>query len=109
MSLTIYLHDPTSTYKTLSLWDNNITGNLSQMANEVGVYECLWNPDTDRPAKYLIPNLEKSLKELKDNPTYYKKFNPSNGWGTYEGLVEFLTNYLEACHSFGLAYIQIYR
>lgn len=109
MSLTIYLHDPTSTYKGGSLWDGNITSNLSRMANEVGVYECLWNPDKDRPAKGLIPTLEEGLKKLKGDPIYYKQFNPSNGWGTYEGLIEFLTDYLQACHSFGLARIEVYK
>ena len=109
MSLTIYLHDPTSTYKTGSLWDGNITSNLARMANEAGVYESLWNPNIDRQAKDLIPELEKSLKELKDNPTYYKKFNPSNGWGSYDGLVEFVTSFLEACHNYGLARIEIYK
>lgn len=27
------------------------------------------------------------VKELRANPAKYRKFNPSNGWGNYEGLV----------------------
>ena len=40
------------------------------------------------------------LKELTENPISYKKYNPKNGWGNYEGLVKFVTEYLEACKKF---------
>jgi hypothetical protein len=30
-------------------------------------------------------------------PEKYKTLNPSNGWGSYEGLIEFVKKYHSAC------------
>ena len=69
------------------------------MASEAGLYSCLWEPETlgyDR-AGMLVDGLHKGLLELHQNPKHFQAMNPSNGWGSYEGLVKFVTNYLKAC------------
>jgi hypothetical protein len=90
------------------VWDGNVTGNLSRMAQEAGVYSCLWDLayETAKP-KNLVPVLEAGIKKLKDNPEFFEQFNPPNGWGTYEGFVVFLMNYKEACEMYPEAEIYI--
>lgn len=77
----------------------NITHNLNKMAEEAGIYKALWRPDEIgiSTAKELIPILEKGLADLKADPERFKKFNPPNGWGDYDGLVRFVEQYLTAC------------
>lgn len=100
-------------------YTDNITHNLNTMADQAGLYEALWRPyrllagynilendheaemefEDNNPvyARDIINHLRIGLKNLVSNPEKYEKFNPDNGWGSYEGLVEFTHNYLNAC------------
>lgn len=79
----------------------NITHNLNSMADEAGIYKCLWRPDEIgiKKASQMIEPLRAGLTLLKGDPGRFKKFNPPNGWGDYDGLVEFVTDYLAACEA----------
>lgn len=81
------------------VFEYNITHNLNKMATEAGIYEILWRPDEVgiTKAAQLIEPLEKGLVLLRAEPERFKAFNPSNGWGSYEGLVLFVQEYIEAC------------
>jgi len=84
----------------VELFSYNITHNLNTMAEEAGIYKCLWNPDDlyENPtAEMLIPLLEEGLTNLKSNPEHFKKFDASNGWGTYKDFVPFVERVLSAC------------
>lgn len=48
-------------------------------------------------ASDLIPILTKGLEEMQSNPGKYKEMNPSNGWGDYQGAMQFLFNIKDAC------------
>ena len=87
-------------YETDEVYSANITHNLNTMAGEAGIYEPLWRPDEIgiTKAKELIEPLREGLHKLKSEPKKYKAFNPSNRWGSYEGLVRFVSNYLDACY-----------
>jgi len=89
----------------------NITHNLNKMADEAGVYEHLWRPDEIgiTKAKELIEPLRNGLHELKSNPEKYKAFNPVNGWGSYDGLVKFVSDYLNACYEYPDADVSVSR
>jgi len=80
----------------------NITHNLGHMAKEAGVYEVLWRPgdkyELYKVARRIIPVLENGLTDLIHRPDYFKQFEPDNGWGDYDGLVDFVKNALAACH-----------
>lgn len=91
MSLDVYL--------TKAVYSANITHNLNNMAEAAGIYMALWRPEDMGygRAEDLIEPLSEGLIKLLADPDYYKQFNPPNGWGSYEGLVEFVTEYLEAC------------
>lgn len=91
-----------SSYETDVAFRYNITHNLNKMADAAGLYDCLWRPeehDIDT-AKQLIEPLRQGLHLLKLNPEEYKKYNPENGWGSYEGLVTFVEKYLDACYKY---------
>ena len=100
------------------------------MANEVGLYEALWRPyqlksnwnptenyneeyefETSNPSQAfeVISYLKNGIENLKENPEYYKTFNPENGWGNYDGLLEFAEEYLQVCEKFPNAIIEVSR
>lgn len=81
------------------VYSRNITHNLNSMADKAGIYYVLWRPNeiSITKAEELIPLLEEGLKKLLADPEYFKQFNPENGWGSYEDLVDFVTEYLQAC------------
>lgn len=96
MSLDVYLYgeDP--------VFEQNITHNLIKMAAEAGIYDALWRPD-ERFAvdgvvrgSAILPALRAGLATLVAQPERFKALNPSNGWGSYEGLVKFVREYIEA-------------
>lgn len=82
-------------------YSGNITHNLGKMAREAGIYMYLWRPDElgITHAKELIDPLRAGLLALRDDPEHFKTFNPPNGWGDYDGLVRFVSEYLAACEA----------
>ena len=81
------------------VFEYNITHNLGVMAEEAGIYKHLWRPEEINitHAEQLIGPLGEALVKLKANPKHFEKFNPPNGWGSYESLVLFVERYWEAC------------
>ena len=107
MSLDVYLEE----IKPVDVYHGNITHNLNQMAIIAGVYDYLWNPETYKitQASELIKPLQDGLKKLKASPNYFRKMNPINGWGTYEDLITFMEDYLQACIQNPLAKVKVCR
>ena len=95
MSLDFYLKVPG--YETI--FDRNITHNLNTMALAFDLYNPLWRPEEIGAiyARDIIKPLTKGLEALKASPAIARKYEPSNGWGTYEALVEFTEAVLHAC------------
>lgn len=105
MSLDFYLEE------RISLFDRNITHNLGNMAEKVGVYEALWRPDEYgfKYASDIVPILKHGINKMKKEPDKYKQLNPENGWGDYEGLLSFCEEVLANCEKFPRAEIRISR
>lgn len=97
MSLDVYLNAP----RVVAVHHGNITHNLNKMADAAGIYKVLWRPDECEPpitkARELIEPLRAGLRWLEDNPIRCRTMEPANKWGTYEGLVRFVREYLAAC------------
>lgn len=112
------------------IYTSNITHNLGDMAEAAGLYDVLWRPyrlmpgytlGDDHIAEYefeigvkitasaLIDKLESGLVLLKSKPEHFKKFNPNNGWGNYDGLVNFVESYLIACKETPDAIVRVDR
>ena len=77
----------------------NITHNLKTMAEAAGLYQCLWRPEEIgiTKASELIEPLQTGLALLTSDPERFREFNPANGWGSYDYLVEFVEAYLKNC------------
>lgn len=113
------------------VYSANITHNLNKMAGEAGIYEALWRPhrlkegynipeedyksergfeDENKVfAKEIIEILEKGLKKLKSRPEFFKRFDSTNGWGTYKYFVPFVEKYLKACKEYPEAIVRVDR
>lgn len=89
----------------------NITHNLGTMADKAGIYTALWRPEEEgwKVAKDIVPALESGLIQLVDRPDEFKKYNPENGWGSYDLLVDVVKSYLEACRKYPDAKIEVSR
>ena len=89
----------------VSVYSDNITHNLGKMADAVllsngnTLYQVLWRPDEHgfKFAKDIAVLLGEGWKILYENPEKFRAFNPENGWGSYEGLCNFVYNYRNAC------------
>jgi hypothetical protein len=93
------------------VYSANITHNLANMADKAGIYRHLWRPDEIGIARadQLIEPLEVGLKLLESDPERFEVFNPSNGWGSYDGLCNFVRKYLKACRRFPNASVGVWR
>ena len=107
MSLDVYLTE----IKPIEVYSANITHNLHAMAEEAGLYKLIWRPDEVGilKADQLILALRAGLSLLKNDPARFQKFNPPNGWGTYEGFVCFVEQYLKACEEHPNADVRVSR
>jgi hypothetical protein len=101
----------------VSKWTYNITHNLGKMAAECHVgdgltlYDVLWRPDEHglKYARDLIKYLEEGYHNLDSHPEAFSKFNPENGWGSYNGLWSFVYNYWQACLEYPDSELRISR
>jgi len=94
-----------------TVYSANITHNLNRMASAAGIYEALWRPDEHdlTKAAQLIEPLHDGLEALISDPDRFSQLNPSNGWGDYHGLVEFVRRYLNACKTWPDADVSVSR
>ena len=103
--------------KPTSVFSKNITHNLGAMAREVKLsngktlYDVLWRPDEHgfKYARDLEDLLDIAWNILLSDPEHFKKFNPENGWGTYEGLCDFVYHYRNACWDYPEAELSVSR
>jgi len=106
MSLSVYLE-----VNGEEVFYANITHNLTEMAGAAGLYRCLWRPDEHYLTKayQLIQLLTDGLVKLVADKAVYEQYAPDNGWGTYDGLVKFCTDYLAACKEYPEADVSVCR
>lgn len=113
MSLSVYLKDNLCPHcgRFDEVFEQNITHNLTQMADEAGIYGIVWRPEENGiiTAGQLIEPLRKAITEMKKDPERFEKFNSSNGWGSYKNFLPWLENYLRACERFPGAEVEVSR
>ena len=107
MSLDVYFEDDYGD----KFHDMNITHNLNRMAEAANLYYPLWRPEEIGivKAKDNLQNLVSGLSLLLSEPDKFKEFSPYNGWGTYEGLCEFVLEYILTIHKYPDAIIKACR
>lgn len=93
------------------VYERNITHNVNVMAEASGCYMELWRPDEIGITKAieLVQPLERGLSALISEPDKYEAMNPSNGWGSYAGLLAFVASYLSACKRYPDAAVKVSR
>lgn len=80
--------------REVQIYDSNITYNLADI-----YYKCIdggFKSLKEKTCKQALPILNKAIENMIENEKEYRKLEPSNGWGTYEGLLEELRE-LRAC------------
>lgn len=84
------------------VFDGNVTHNLTSMAGEAGVYMHLWRPTAIgvTHAAQLIEPLRAALSAMRAEPERFKRHNPKNNWGDYEGFLRFLDRLLLECENY---------
>lgn len=89
------------------VFDDVITHNLKEMAEQVGVHKCLWEIETTpfTTAADIQPAIGAGITQLAIHPDLYKTFNHVSGYGTYEHLLEFLTRLNDVCLTYPDAWI----
>jgi hypothetical protein len=103
--------------KPVSVYDNNITHNLSKMASEVKLsngltlYDVLWRPDEHELelAEDIAELLDEGWNILLSEPDRFRQLNPENGWGNYDNLCTFVYEYRTACWDEPDATIEVCR
>ena len=108
MSLDVWLN---RVQETVVYERTGLTHNLVEMATRAGVYYCIWRPEElgIQTAGELVPRLQDGLTILKAKPDHFKQFNPENQWGSYDGLIQFIEEYLEACIEYPDAIVEVCR
>lgn len=106
------------TYEDDIYFHINLTHNLTNMADKCEIvgkcihkkdestitfYDLLWRPDANlgitTPNMDYVENVIRYYRQLLEKKDYFKKFNPSNGWGTYEQLLKKIKEYINALMS----------
>lgn len=107
MSLDVYLEDK----DVNELYSANITHNLGRMAEEAGIYECLWRPDEHgiTHAHHIIEPLAAGVALLATQQSRFEAFNAPNGWGTWENFLPWCAKYLQACRDNPDALVKVSR
>lgn len=94
-----------------SVYEANITHNLTTMADALGMYQAIWRPEEIgiERAGQVIPYLEKGISEMAIYREKYMQYEAENGWGTYAVFLPWLQDYLHACRKYPLSSIEISR
>jgi hypothetical protein len=97
--------------ETCEVFSANCTHNLSRMAQEAGIRDAVWAPELNgiERAEHLIDPVKRGIETLEGDPERFKAFNPENGWGTYESLLEFLRSILDAALRWPEASVHVWR
>jgi len=92
-----------------SVYEANITHNLTVMAKQAGCYGVLWRPHDNgiHKASDLAEFIGPALLLMVTNPEFYEKYDSENGWGTYKSFVPWLTDLLIACSRFPDANVRV--
>lgn len=103
--------DPVTVETTDELFSANVTHNLTDMADEAGIYQHLWRPDElgITKAHQLIEPLAKGVELMQREPDRFKALNPKNGWGSYDNFVPWIQRYISACRDYPDADVSVCR
>lgn len=92
-----------TSYETDEVWHDNITHNLTAMADKIpcssallSLYDLLWRPDEH---EFTVVTSEyrklvsQGLSYMLSNKEHLLQYNPKNGWGSYDQFLDFVMDY----------------
>ena len=94
-----------NTYETDEFWTGNMTHNLGKMAGHVNttegltLYDLLWEPAEHGFSivnQEWIEGIMLGYLEVRKRKKELLKYNPPNGWGSYEVLLGFMSDLVRA-------------
>jgi hypothetical protein len=109
MSLDVYLLDNwcPDCERGDEVFHCTITHNLSPMATKAKIHTALWRCKDYTLASELCPKLFKAIMFCHKNKVMLEKYNPVNGWGSYESFITNLQKIHSACISYPLARVYV--
>jgi hypothetical protein len=75
----------------------NCSGMLYKALKKVSGKEISLNDMDGWKSAEVLENLIPAVAEMEANPDTYRKMNPENGWGDYDGWVSYLKSIIKAC------------
>ncbi|SRR6266540_4134693 len=89
----------------------NYTSNVSRMWFEaLGNSQTLGDLLDPKPiASTLIEPLNRAIATMMETPEYFRAMNPLNGWGSYEGALEYLIWIRDHCVKWPSARVRVSR
>lgn len=104
MSYDIYLHVDGGAGYGVCAFDRNMTSNVAPMWREAG---CDLRDLKGVLAWRAVDSLSAAIDNMTNYPADYRKMEPANGWGDYEGCLKFLTEIRDACRKYPTAEIGV--
>ena len=105
MSYDFRLEINTGGSKPLTFGHLNHTYNCAPMFKEAlgkGLYKFNgWS------AEKFLDVINKGIEDMVKRPEYYSKWNPSNGWGSYQTALDFLAEIGKLCRKHPKAFVNI--
>lgn len=79
------------------IYEGNVTYNLAPMYYKCIDKELGFKKLNEMNCKEALPTINKAIEEMLNNADEYRKLNPKNGWGSYEGLLATLQEMRNCC------------
>ena len=88
----------------------NYTSNVSGMWHKaLGGISLGTLLDPEPVAETLVEPLNRAIGEMMESPEVFRQMNPPNGWGDYEGALEFLVWIRDRCMMWPKARVHVWR
>ena len=83
--------------REIDIYEENITYNLADMYYKAIDQENGLERLDGVTCKHALPIINNAIKDMVENKEEYEKLNPSNGWGSYDGLLETFKEMRNVC------------
>lgn len=104
MSYDIYLYVDGGAGNGVCAFDRNYTSNVAPMWREAGADLAQMD---GMPAWRAIDCLTAAVEMMRAYPDDYRKMEPDNGWGSYDGCLQLLSEIKDACEKYPKAWLSV--
>lgn len=105
MSYDIYLTINTGKEEVAIIDVGNYTSNIYGMYYEA--FRRDWKFINGMVAGEALPDIKDAIKHMEKHPDKFKAMNPKNGWGDYEGALQYLKDLANYCEQNPICKIDI--